>query len=106
MLTTVFYPSTLVKVWNYSTWVSTSRSLFSPLRMRQWALRCVSGHFQDLFHSSLSRTRRAVLTPKITTAGLQVKVMEQGERPARKVAVESTVSISHSTPQAQARIET
>jgi len=46
--------------------VSTSRSLFSPLRVRQWALRCVSGHFQDLFNSSVFRTRRAVLTPKIT----------------------------------------
>ncbi len=48
--------------------VSTSRSLFFPLRLRQGALKCVSGHFQDLFHCSPSHTRRVVLTPKLTIA--------------------------------------
>ncbi len=51
---------------NFANEVSISRSLFSPFRVKQWPLRCDSGHLRDSFRSSLSRTRKAMLTPKLT----------------------------------------
>ncbi len=61
--------------------------------MRQWASRCVSGHFQDLFHSTLSRTRRAVLTPKLTTVVLNEQKIQH--RLISSVAVEGGVRQSY-----------
>jgi len=68
--------------------------------VRQWALRCVSGHFQDLFHSSLSLTRRAVLTPRFNadqssaSGDVYADTVQIGQPTATSQAVELAQTVS------------